>query len=208
LRDFGARSCSTQPLPADSPHRLKDEVQELELECRKAELTLNLQNTRAAALAVELAAMETEETLRRNKRRAHDDLEQESAEKRRQLKKPCTDNIAKDSGTDMIKRSPLKRVRKEDDDALNPTTNTTGAATEKVSVDGPQNMDSTYMCDDVGTTSSEAVALEVAAVEAASAGAASAQGAEEGSASAGAETQEGDDAHNEEMEEEGAALEE
>lgn len=196
-------------MPADSPNGLKDEVRELELECRKAELTLNIQKVRAAALAVELTAMETEETIRRNKRRAHDDLEQESAEKRRPLKKPSTDNTEKDSGADMIKGSPDKNVHKKDDDAPHATTGTTGAAADKVSVHGPPAITSTSKYDDAGTTSSEAVALEVDAVEAASAaGAASAQGAKDGSASADAEMQEGDDAQNEEIEEEEAALEE
>lgn len=65
---------------ASAQPQLIDEVKALELECRKAELLLNLQRTRSAAAALELSTMETEDQVRRNKRSLSDHLEGERRE--------------------------------------------------------------------------------------------------------------------------------
>ena len=194
LRDFGGRSGVAQPPPvASAQPQLIDEVKALELECRKAELLLNLQRTRSAAAALELSTMETEDQVRRNKRSLSDDLERGSAEKQRQLKTPRTDSKAKDSGNKII-------TGNQDNEVHNEVPNTTTSDPE-TPVDTVPAADAPMMDDTTKDDTGEAT-------EATPAGVASAPGATEGAASGGAETQEGDEAQNEEPEEEGAVVDE
>ena len=182
------------PAPEDGHPRLVNEVRQLELACKKAELELKLQTARASTAALALENLATEEALRCKKRQAHGNLEKGSAEKQPRLK-ATAQNMKEDVPADEpVKHDAADEMPKQVAEAPKATSSGTQAAMKQV------------LTPDVTATGSEpAVEGEEAALDKAASD--KAEDSQE-EAVLGNETEENEDVQADEINEAGSAAEE
>ena len=189
-------------LPDSRHSALMSEVQALELECKKAELKLKLQHAKSDEVKLELKTLELEETLRSKKRLAHDEIEQDSAEKRRKLKMPLQDTEAQDSAANHVGHQTADELPNREDEARKATVSRTSSASDKALTRDARAGGAATDEKDLGTiTSQTAAGEEVAEEEAALEKAASETAIDHVAAASGGDQDQDDDAQPEEPEE-------
>ena len=185
------------------------EAQQLELECKKAELKLKLQNARSREAGLELEALELEVTLRSKKRLASVELEHGSAEKRPMMKTPVQDTEAKDSAAEHVKHQTADEMPNKEDETRKTLFSQTSSASDEVLTHDARARGAATDQKDIGTTTSQtAEGEEVAEEEAALEEAASETAIDHIAPACGGDQDQDDDSQREEPEEEVPAVDE